>query len=503
MTKQTRKSRDQNHRDGVLPPKLIVGVISIGVVLICMTLFFLMRRGSDLTVQAPAPPREVTPIPLPPPVRSIIAVKANLPIHDVKTLVESALRDYLSKPIQREDGAITSAIRLNLDPLTMTGAADGTVSVNVPFRFSGWARVSKKIFGQVVQKREDIEGAATASLTLTPTLNSDWRITAKTTSDISVQKAEIKILGITISVRRILTKLVREAVLPKLENLIVKYITNIDVKTRVAGLWARLYEPIILNKEPPIALIIEPLEILAQQLSSDGQTLFFSLGVETYIQVNMGDIAVDSFNSTVTGLPNIGFVDALESGYQIMAPIEITYAAVENLAKPHVEKTHKLKGMDTFVKNLTLYGSGTQLAAGIEFSMPSLGAEGQLYLLGTPVHDPTTMAVSVTEFDYTLTTRSLLLDIAQAVGEGFFPDLRAAVEEELIFPLEDQLTILHKKLADVIAEHRIGSSVVLRGTIDTITPEALYLTQTGVHIPFRLRGDLICEVSLNVSQGSH
>lgn len=483
--------------------KIIVGVISMGVVLICITLFFLMRRGSDLTVQAPAPPREVTPVPLPSPVRSIIAVKANLPIHDVKTVVESALRDYLSKPIQRKDGAITSAIRLNLDPLTMTGAADGTVSVNVPFRFSGWARVSKKIFGQVVQKREDIEGAATASLTLTPTLNSDWRITAETTSGISVQRAEIEILGITISVRRILTELVREAVLPKLENLIVKYITTIDVKTRVAGLWARLYEPIILNNEPPIALLIEPLEILAQQLSSDGQTLFFSLGVETYIQVNMGNISADSFNTTITDLPNIDFVDALESGYQIIAPIEITYTTIENFAKPHVEKPHTLKGIDTFVKNLTLYGSGTQLAAGIEFSMPSLGAEGQLYLLGTPVHDPTTMSVSVTEFDYALTTRSLLLDIAQAAGEGFFPNLRTTIGEKLVFPLEDQLTKLHEKLADVIAERRIGSSVVLRGTVDTITPEALYLTQTGVHIPFRLQGDLTCEVSLNFSRSSH
>lgn len=483
--------------------QLIVGVISVGVVVICVMLFFRMPRGSDLTVQAPAPPREVTPVPLPPPIPSVITVEANLPIRNVTTLAESALRDYLSEPIQRKDGAITSAIELNLDPLTMTGAADGTISVNVPFQFSGWARVSKKIFGQAVQKREDIEGTATASLTLTPTLNSDWRITAKTTSDIFIQKAEIEILGITISVRRILTELVREAVLPKLEDLIVKYITNIDVRTRVAGLWTRLYKPIILNQEPPIVLTIVPQKILAQHLSSDGQTLFFSLGIEAYIHVDMGNVSTDPSNNTITDLPDIQFVDTLESGYQIIAPIEMTYVAVENLAKPLVERPHKLKGIDTLVKKLTLYGSGTQLAAGIEFSMPALRAEGQLYLLGTPVYDAPAMSVSVAEFDYALTTRSLLLDIAQAAGEGVFPNLRTTVEEKLVFPLEHQLTTLHKKLVDVIAERRIGSSVVLRGTVDTITPEALYLTQTGVHIPFRLQGDLICEVSLNFSRDSH
>lgn len=480
--------------------QLIVGVVCVGVVLICIMLFFPMPRRSDLTVQAPAPPREVTPVPLPPPIPSVIAVKANLPIQEVKTLAESALRDYLSKPIQRKDGAITAAIKLNLDPLTMTGAADGTLSVNVPFQFSGWARVSKKIFGQVVQKREDIEGSATATLTLTPTLNSDWRITAQTSSDISIQRAEIKILGITISVRRILTELVREAVLPKLESLIVKYITNIDIKTRIARLWAKLYEPIVIKKEPPIALTVKPLKILAQQLSSDGQTLSFSLGIETYIQADMGDVVTDSPRGVIANLPDIQFVDALESGYHILAPIEITYAGIESFAKPRVEKPHKLMGIDTLVKNLTLYGSGTQLAAGIEFSMPSLGAAGQLYLLGTPIYDATTMSVFVTEFDYALTTQSLLLDIAQAAGEGFFPNLRTTVEEKLVFPLEDQLTKLHEKLADVIAERPIGSYIVLRGTVDTITPEALYLTQTGVHIPFRLHGDLACEVNISSSQ---
>lgn len=480
--------------------QLIVGAVSVGVVLICVMLFFPIPRGSDLTIQAPAPPREVTPTLLPPPIPSVIAVQANLPIQDVETLVEAALRDYLSKPIQRKDGTITYAIKLDLDSLTMTGSSDGTISVTVPFQFSGWARVSKKIFGQVVQKREDIEGTATASLTLTPTLNSDWHITAKTIPDISIQRAEIKILGIAISVRRLLTELVREMVFPKLENLIVKYITNIDVKTRVAGLWTKLHEPIVINRDPRIALTIEPLRILAQQLSSDGKTLSFSFGIETYIQATMGEALTDAPDNTTADLPDIRFVDALESGYHIMAPIEITYVAVEDFTKPHVEKSHKLKGIDTLVKNLTLYGSGTQLAAGIAFSMPTLGAEGQLYLLGTPVYDATTMSVSVAEFDYTLTTRSLLLDVAQTVGEGFFPDLRATVEDKLVFPLENRFTKLHKKLAEVIAERRIGSYVVLRGTVDTITPEALYLTQTGVHIPFRLQGDLICEVNISSSQ---
>lgn len=481
--------------------KIIIGVISCGIVLVLIALFLLMQRQSDITVEAPAPPREVTPVPLSPPIPSTIAVKADLPIQDVRQLAESALRDYLREPIQRKDGAIESAIKLNPGTLTMTGAADGTLSVNIPFQFSGWARVSKKIFGRVIQKREDIEGQAIASLTLTPTLNPDWRITAKTISNISIQKADIEILGITLSVRHILTELVREAVLPKLENLIVKYITNIDVKTRVAGLWTKFYEPIVLNQEPPIVLIIEPLEILAQKLFSDGENLFLNFGIKTYIQANIGDVSTDaaSLAGPRSDLPNIHFVDSLESGYHIIAPVELTYTIIEDFAKPHVEKAHNLKGIETFVENLMLYGSGTQLVAGVGFSMPSLEAKGQLYMLGTPVYDATTMLLSVTEFDYSLTTQSLLLEIAESVGEGIFPNLRTTVEEKLVFPLEEQITALREKLSDVIADRPIGSYVRLHGTVDTITPEALYLTQEGVRLPVRLQGNLTCEITLNVS----
>ncbi len=481
--------------------KLIVGAIFLGAVLILITLFLLLPRQSDLTLEAPAPPREVTPVPLPPPIPSTIVAKADLPIQDVKQLTESALKDYLSKPIKWKDGAIEASINLHLDALTMTSTADGTIAVRSPFRFNGWIRVSKKILGKVLEKRENFEGEARALLTLTPTLNPDWQITAKTTSDISIQKAELEILGITVSVRRILTDLVTEKVLPKLEDLIVKYITNIDIKTRVAGLWEKLYEPMVLKQTPPIVLIIEPLEILAENLSSDGEMLFLSFGIKTYIQANIGEIATDpvSHVGPRADLPNIHFVDSLESGYHIIAPIEVTYTTIESFAKPHVEKTHKLKGIDTFVENLTLYGSGTQLAVGVGFSLPSLGADGQLYMLGTLAYDATTTSLSVTEFDYSLTTQSLLLEIAEHVGEGIFPNLRTTVEEKLLFPLETELTILREKLSDVIADRSIGTYLHLHGTIDTLTPETLYLTQEGVRVPVRLQGNLTCEITLSTS----
>jgi len=100
--------------------KIIICTVSLGVVLMLAALFFMMSRRAAITVEAPAPPRSVTQSTLPPPIPSTVAVKAKLPIQDVKRLAESELIDYLREPIQLKDGAMETFITLTPNAITMT-----------------------------------------------------------------------------------------------------------------------------------------------------------------------------------------------------------------------------------------------------------------------------------------------------------------------------------------------------------------------------------------------
>lgn len=497
--------------------KLILSIVGgILLILLCLYLFLNRQKEVDISIMPPAPPRYVTPVPLPPPIPSTIAVRASLPIQDLENLASSALDDYLRNPIRTKNDSMEYHVTLALRELTMKGlegsygSAEQVIEAEALLTFSGWARVYKQIFGKTLQKREDVTGSAVAKLQLGLTFNSDWSVTATADSDLLIQQADIEILGLKVSIRRPLTKVIKEIVLPKLEAKIVKYIAQIEIKNRVSSLWARLYEPIAVNSEPPISLSIEPLEILAKQPSSDAEAVYLHLGIKTYIKVNIGDEslvgrgAMDTENSP-TGdgevkqkeIPNLHFVDSLESGYSITAPLLVTYTTIEQLARPHVVIAHRLKGIETYVDSLTIYGSETKLVAGLSFRMPKLRANGQVYLLGTPHYSPDEMILSVTDFGYTLTTRNLLIEMAEKIGGGAFPHLRAEVESKLVFSLEDQLTLLREKLQSAIENRVVGSYIRLHGTVDTITPEALYLTPEGVRIPFHLEGALDCEVKLN------
>ena len=499
--------------------KLILGIVGGTVfILLCLYFFFRRQKEVDISIMPPAPPRYVTPVPPPPLIPSTIVVKATLPIEDLENLAASALDDYLRDPVHGKNDSMEYSVSLQLREITMRGLENSPqrhssrkhiIAAEFQLDFEGWARVYKQIFGKTLQKREDVTGNAVATLQLGLTVNPNWSITATTHSDLLIQQADIEILGLTVSIRRPLTKLIKETVLPKLEAKIVNYITQIEIKNRVSSLWARLYEPVVVKSEPPILLSIEPLEILARQPSGDTENLYLHFGIKSYIKANIGDESRAARNVTETEvsliedregpkkeIPDLHFVDSLESGYSVATRLLVTYTTIEQLARPHVEKAHQIKGIETFVDSLTIYGSQTKLVAGISFRMPKLRANGQVYLLGTPHYNPDEMLLSVTDFNYTLTTRNLLIEMAESIGGGAFPHLREEVESKLVFSLEEQLGMLQEKLQAAIENRVIGSYIRLHGTVDTITPEGLYLTSEGVRIPVHLEGELRSEVKL-------
>ena len=500
--------------------KLILSIIG-GVIFILLCLFFFLRRqqGSDISIMPPAPPRDVTPIPLPPLIPSTISVEATLPITDIEAIAASALDDYLRNPIHGRSDSMEYQVKLALREIIMKGgeglprgysSTKKIIEAELLLDFDGWARVSKQIFGKTLQKQENVTGNAVAKLALGLTFNPNWSVTATAQSDLLIQQAEIEILGLQVSIRSPLTRLIKEIVLPKLETKIVEYISQIEIKSRVSSLWERLYEPIVVKSDPPILLSIEPLEILAHQPSSDAKQLLLHFGIKTYIKVNIGDESPIVPDVTHTGIaptedketkkraiPDLDFVDSLESGYRITAPLLVPYTTIEQLARPHVEKAHRLKEIEMLVDNLTIYGSQTKLVAGVSFSMPELRANGQVYLLGTPHYNPDEMLLSVTDFDYTLTTRSLLVEMAESIGGSAFPHLREEVESKLVFSLEERLTLLRERLQAAIENRSIGSYIRLHGTVDTIIPEGLYLTSEGVRIPVYLEGEFRSEITLD------
>ena len=138
--------------------KFLLGIVG-GAVFILLCLYFFLSGQKDLgtSIMPPAPPRYVTPIPLPLPIPSTIAVKATLPVKDLENLASPALADYLRNPIHRKNDSMEYQVTLRLRGITMKGvegspqgysSAEQIIEAELLLDFNGWARVSKQIFGK-------------------------------------------------------------------------------------------------------------------------------------------------------------------------------------------------------------------------------------------------------------------------------------------------------------------------------------------------------------------
>ncbi len=490
--------------------KIIISLISLGIVLILTALFLLIPWKSNRDVESLAPPREVIPGPLPAPILSTLTAKVELPLPKVREYVADIIGNYVREPIQWEDDRARATIYLKPGAPTIMSTRDGRVSVKIPLQISGELRADTGFLSFAV--KGPITGQALLSLTLTPTLSPEWRFTLETDVNILVQEAEAVLErrwffeGQTLSLRATFAQVAKETVLPQLQETIANI--DIDLKPRAADVWAKLHKPILLKAEPLIVLTLEPREILAQKLTGDRRTLSLNIGIKTFIQVNGGDVSTDPASPAKprSDLPDIRFVDALTPGYHINAPVQITYAALEDLARSYIEKAQNPKGI--VLENLTLYGSGTQLAADVGFRMPFLGATGQLYLLGTPRTGPTALSFAITEFDHAFTTQSLLLKIVENRGEGIFSNVRTTLEDKLTL----RLSTLQEKLLDGSEYHlsvsrgtftenglrdALSPGLSVQSTVDTVIVGDSAFTQTALFIPLRLQGNLNCEIRLS------
>ena len=105
-----------------------------------------------------------------------------------------------------------------------------------------------------------------------------------------------------------------------------------------------------------------------------------------------------------------------------------------------------------------------------------------------PYYDAATGAIKVRDVDYNLETRDKLLSSASWLAKNKF---RSLIEQQINFPLKDQLEDAKKQLQKTLNEQgRVHESVMLKGKITDIVPDDIYLTPTAIKAIVNAKGNL-------------
>jgi hypothetical protein len=124
----------------------------------------------------------------------------------------------------------------------------------------------------------------------------------------------------------------------------------------------------------------------------------------------------------------------------------------------------------------------------------SKAIKGVIYMEGTPVWDATTRVLEITNLDFEVKTKQVLVRSAASLLDG---TITKKIKEYTRFDLGEKVTALRTQLQDQM-NREITKGITSHGTIEKLEVDRLVAQPTGIFIGGSLKGELW----LNVDAGA-
>lgn len=316
-------------------------------------------------------------------------------------------------------------------------------------------------------------------------ITENWQITSKTNSDFEWSKKpyiELGIIQIPISkiVEPILTKQIDQVALMLDKEIQQK----VEVKSKVQKAWIDLQQPIQLDKEHDAWLSITPQEIRTSTLHCKNDEISLKVGIRSYVESFTGGKPVTVINNN---LPPLKIDDKLPDNFSIVLSGDIPYNfASEFIKDQFVGKFYEFENgkYHINVKEAELFGSPDKLTIRLAIDgkagkgLFSKSINGNIFLQGTPYYDAASTSIKVKDFDFHFKTRDVLLKSASWLTRIGF---KQTLQDKLSIPVKEQLEQARKMVQEGLNKNgRINNSILLKGTINSLNPEGIYLSPTSI-----------------------
>lgn len=419
----------------------------------------------------------------------------NVPVEVSLTELENQLNQKIGKVIYEDNDLknnggdnITVLVNKRLPiKLTMNGQVLG---IKVPVNIKSTFGYSIEKFGVKLEKFENTAFDIDVNFATRITLNPDWTITTKTSSNGFdwVRKPAINIVGFEIPITPIVEKIVEEQ-LPE----IAKTIDNetkagLNLKEEVSTTWNLVQDPFLVNEEYETWLRLIPSEIEVTQPTAKGAKVAIGVGIKGFTESLIGPKPV--VNQKIP-LPTLKIGNLSNDQFQIALNAEVTFPKAKELAikqmKGQVFEFSDGKYKIT-VQDLDVYGQNEFVVIGATI-VGSLN--GKIYFKGIPWYDASSQKVKVKNLDYDLDTRNKLAKTASWLAHGKLVKL---MEPSFEYSVKEQLDAAKKLIQENLAGNKMNSQITLNGQLDQLEPEQIQVTQEGIRTIIKAKGRLAIRV---------
>ncbi|MEJ8757747.1 DUF4403 family protein [Pontibacter sp. H259] len=461
---------------------------------------YLTGCTSTAKLQTEAPEATVSAAPVYQPKLSSITIPVSVQVATIEEMLNREFTGVLYKDTNLDDDDV--AVTVSKNGRMSIRADKDKLYFSVPLNIYAkgrWKWDACKLC-PTIDKTEDTRFDMVINTESKINLTEDYKLKTVTTGDFEWgnTKPVLELGPLKIGLARFVEPELRKqmAVLTKqLDNELQK---QIDVKKYVLQAWNMLQEPVKVNDDMNAWLQVLPQDVRVTPLQFRNGTLAMRIGITSYINVTTDGKPVVK---ATKALPKLVFDNKLTDNIQVGLTADIPYTLASKMLQQQVANqiyTFDDGKSQLTVKDASISPAGNQLTLMLDVDGKTKAGlftkkiVGKVYLRGTPYYDAPTASIKVRDVDYTLETKDRLLNTASWLAKNKFKDM---IQQQVSIPVKDQLSDAHKTLQQALDKQgRVHESVLLKGKIQAIEPDNIYLTPTAIRAVINAKGNLTATI---------
>ncbi|MCK6492528.1 MAG: DUF4403 family protein [Nitrospira sp.] len=258
-----------------------------------------------------------------------------------------------------------------------------------------------------------------------------------------------------------------------------------NMKPAMSRVWADFQEPLLLNKDQALWLLLNPESVGTGGITTVSDNLAATFGITARPTVVRG--SKSSTRSLSLPDPQDRWRD---EGFHVSFPVEVPIEEANQRLRETVVGRQWSLGIGVIkVTDATLYPVGSQL--GVELVLRGL-LPLTVHLQGTPIYDEARGDIVFRDFNYRLAERTPATDLAEEWLHDF---LRDELAGRLAIPIRDELDLMRQALEEGLNRDLSGGH--LQGTVQTLSLEEVAVQAKMLSIRFKTDGSLRYVVHAN------
>jgi len=243
-----------------------------------------------------------------------------------------------------------------------------------------------------------------------------------------------------------------------------------------------MQKPMKVNDEYNVWMKITPSDIMVTQVYGKNNKIDMGIGVKS---VNELFVDKEPPKAEAIPLPDLNITDKLDSKFSIFLNADIPIKKIDEIAEKEISgKTFTSGKKSVTVKEIKVYGSDDKLIVKINLSG---SISGNIYLAGKLYYNPETKSVGMREVDFDVSTKNALIKSANWL---LHQSLTNIIEKRLVYSIAENIDQAKKLIQDNITENRTIKGIVLKGNLDKIDVDNIYITPESIIAVVYLEGYL-------------